>query len=140
MGMLVSTFVPCDATGRVVNLNIEYMYRDDGLKLEVLRFEYYRSTDSDYKWFVLTQEDKLKMNKYQDADRYKVSDLYVDTPTNANINRAIKDLDKVNNKLVKLKFNLVYGCVSNNGLLNDITQVHSELVNILKKLENSDAE
>lgn len=33
----ISICVPYDATGRTVNLNTEYMYRDDGLKLEVVK-------------------------------------------------------------------------------------------------------
>lgn len=49
----ISTFVPYDATGRAVNLDIEYMYRCDGLKLKVIRFEYYKSDDADYNWFIL---------------------------------------------------------------------------------------
>lgn len=39
MGIFVSTFIPYDATGRAVNLDTEYMYRYDGLKLKVIRFD-----------------------------------------------------------------------------------------------------
>lgn len=37
MGTFVSTFIPYDAIGQAVNLDTEYMYRDDGLKLEVVK-------------------------------------------------------------------------------------------------------
>lgn len=29
----ISTFIPYDATGQAVNLDTEYMYRDDGLNI-----------------------------------------------------------------------------------------------------------
>ena len=137
MGMFVSTFVTYDATGRAVNLNTEYMYRDDGLRLKVLRFEYYKSDNADYNWFILAPIDSSNAIK---ADRYKVSDLYVDCPSNANINSAIQDLYKLKKKIAKLKFNLVYGCTSDNLLLDELTQVYADLVNIIQKLENNDAE
>lgn len=137
MDMFVSTFVPYDATGRVVNLDTEYMYRDDGLKLKVLRFEYYKSDNADYNWFILTLTDSSNDIK---VDRYKVADLYVDSPPNENINRAIHDLDKLNNKIIKLKFNLVYGCTSDSKLFDELTKVHCDLINIIQKLENHDAE
>ena len=137
MGTFVSTCLPCDATGRVVNLDTEYMYRDDGLKLKVIRFEYYKSDNADYNWFILTPIDSSNAIK---VDRYKVADLYVDSPTNANIKSAIQDLDKLKNKITKLKFNLVYGCISDNLLLDQLTQVYADLINIIQKLENQDAE
>lgn len=133
MGTFVSIFVPYDAIGREVNLNTEYMYRDDGLKLKVLHFEYYKSDNADYNWFILGLTDSSNDIK---ADRYKVADLYVDSPANETINRAIHDLDKLNNKIIKLKFNLVYSCISDSKLLDDFTQVNCDLINIIQKLEN----
>jgi hypothetical protein len=43
----ISTCVPHDATDFVVSLNTEYMYRYDGLKLKVIRFEYYECDDAE---------------------------------------------------------------------------------------------
>lgn len=73
MGTFVSTFIPYDVTGRAVKLDTEYMYRCDGLKLKVIRFEYCKSDDSDYNWFILSPTDRSNAIK---ADRYKVADLY----------------------------------------------------------------
>lgn len=37
MGTFVSTFIPYDATSRAVNLDTEYMHRDNNLKLKVIQ-------------------------------------------------------------------------------------------------------
>lgn len=46
-----------DAAGYNVDFDTEYMYRCDGLRLNVIRFEYYKSDDADYNWFVLAPID-----------------------------------------------------------------------------------
>lgn len=107
MDTFVYTFIPYDATGQAVNLDTEYMYRDDGLKLKVIRFEYYKSNDADYNWFILTPVDGSNSIK---EDRYKVSDLYVNCPTIELMNRqsAIKDLNNLKHKLDNLIYRLCY--------------------------------
>lgn len=57
MAAFISIFIPYYAYGRAVNLNTEYMHRCDGLRLNVIRFEYYKSDDADYNWFVLAPID-----------------------------------------------------------------------------------
>lgn len=137
MGAFISTCIPYDATGRTVNLNTEYMYRDDGLKLKVIRFEYYKSDDADYNWFILAPIDGSNSIK---ADRYKVADLYVAPPSDANKQRAIQDLYKLGSEVVKLKNNLVFGCISDSELFDKFCQLEVELKVIIDKLEKSDAE
>lgn len=141
MGTFVSTFIPYDATGRAVNLDTEYMYRDDGLKLKVIRFEYYKSDDTDYNWSVLTQEDKLKAdNKYNNPDRYKVCDLYIERPSNVYVQNAINDLYNLLSQVYKLDFNLNYGSGERSELCKMIDQAELDLQGIIRKLENHDAE
>lgn len=137
MGTFVSTFIPYDATGRAVKLDTEYMYMDDGLKLEVIRFEYYKCDDVDYNWFILAQIYDSNVIK---ADRYKVSDLYIEHPSNAYVQNAINDLYKLKDKLFELYFNLTYGQGTRNELCEMIKQVKLDLQDIINKLENSDAE
>lgn len=137
MGTFVSTFIPYDATGRAVKLDTEYMYMDDGLKLEVIRFEYYKCDDADYNWFILAQIYDSNVIK---ADRYKVSDLYIEHPSNAYVQNAINDLYKLKDKLFELYFNLTYGQGKRNELCEMIKQVKLDLQDIINKLENPDAE
>jgi len=119
MGTFVSTFIPYDATGRVVNLDTEYMYRDDGLKLKVIRFEYYKCDYVDYNWFILAQIECSNVK----ADRYKVCDLY-----------------KLKDKLFKLDFNLTYGSGERSELCKMIDQAEVDLQDIIRKLENPNVE
>lgn len=133
----ISNCVPHDATGRAVKLDTEYMYRDDGLKLEVIRFEYYKCDDVDYNWFILAQIYDSNVIK---ADRYKVSDLYIEHPSNAYVQNAINDLYKLKDKLFELYFNLIYGQVKRNELCEMINQLELDLQDIINKLENPDAE
>lgn len=137
MGTFVSTFIPYDATGRAVKLDTEYMYMDDGLKLEVIRFEYYKCDDADYNWFILAQIYDSNVIK---ADRYKVSDLYIEHSSNAYVQNAINDLYKLKDKLFELYFNLIYGQGKRNELCEMINQVKLDLQDIINKLENPDAE
>lgn len=136
MCTFVSTFIPYDATGRAVNLDTEYMYRDDGLKLKVIRFEYYKSDDADYNWFILTSIDGS--NNIKDA-LYKVCELYLERPSNAYVQNAINDLYKLNGKLLKLDFNLLYGSGERSELCRMINQAEVDLEDIIRKLENHDA-
>ena len=117
MGMFVSTFIPYDATGRAVNLNTEYMYRCDGLRLNVIRFEYYKSDDADYNWFVLAPID---CNNDIRAERYKVSDLYVECPTTVSKPSVINDFHDLQHKLNNLICSL--GCDRD---LYDILRVYA---------------
>ncbi len=133
----ISTFIPYDATGRAVKLDTEYMYMDDGLKLEVIRFEYYKCDDVDYNWFILAQIYDSNVIK---ADRYKVSDLYIEHPSNAYVQNAINDLYKLKDKLFELYFNLTYGQGMRNELCEMTKQVKLDLQDIINKLENPDAE
>lgn len=133
----ISTFIPYDAIGRAVNLNTEYMYRDDGLKLKVIRFEYYKCDDVDYNWFILAQIECSNVIK---ADRYKVCDLYIERPSNTYVKNAINDLYKLKDKLFKLDFNLTYGSVERSELCKMIDRTEVDLQDIISKLENSDAE
>ena len=137
MGAFISTCIPYDATGRAVNLNTEYMYRDDGLKLKVIRFEYYKSDNADFNWFILAPIDASNSIK---ADRYKVADLYVTPPSNANTERAIQDLHKLGSEVFKLKNNLVFGCTSDSELFDKFCELEDELKVIIDKLEKHDAE
>lgn len=137
MGAFISTCIPYDATGRAVNLNTEYMYRCDGLRLKVIRFEYYKSDDADYNWFILAPIDSSNSIK---ADRYKVADLYVAPPSNTIIERSIQDLHKLASELVKTKYNLVFSCISDSELFDKFCQLEVELKVIIDKLKNSDVE
>ena len=137
MGTFVSTFIPYDATGRAVNLDTEYMYRDDGLKLKVIRFVYYKCDDADNNWFILAPIDGSNAIK---ADLYKVCELYLERPSNAYVQNAINDLYKLNGKLYKLDFNLTYGSGKRSELCKMIDQAELDLQGIIRKLENPDAE
>ena len=137
MGTFVSTFIPYDATGRAVNLDTEYMYRDDGLRLKVIRFEYYKSDDADYNWFILAPIDSSNTIK---AERYKVCDLYIELPSNAYVKNAINDLYNLLSKVYKLDFNLNYGSGERSELCKMIDQAELDLSDIIRKLENPDAE
>lgn len=137
MGTLVSTFIPYDATGRTVNLDTEYMYTDDGLKLKVIRFEYYKCDDADYNWFILAQIECSNVIK---ADRYKVCDLYIERPSNAYVQNAINDLYNLLSKVYKLDFNLNYGSGERSELCKMIDQAELDLQVIIRKLETTDAE
>lgn len=136
MGTFVSTFIPYDATGRVVNLDTEYMYMDDGLKLKVIRFEYYKCDDADYNWFILAQIECSNVK----AERYKVCDLYIECPSNAYVQNAINDLYKLKDKLFKLDFNLTYGSGERSELCKMIDQAEVDLQDIIRKLENPNVE
>lgn len=137
MGTFVSTFIPYDVTGRAVNLDTEYMYRDDGLKLKVIRFEYYKCDDVDYNWFILAQ---IECSNAIKADRYKVCELYLDCPSNANVQCAIQDLNKLKLEVVKLGLNICYGRGKSNVLFEMAKQIETDLLAIIRKLENHDAE
>lgn len=136
MGTFVSTFIPYDTTVRAVNLDTEYMYRDDGLKLKVIRFEYYKCDDADYNWFILAQIERSNEIK---ADRYKVCELYLDCPSNANVQCAIQDLNKLKLEVVKLGLNIYYGRGKSNVLFEMAKQIENDLLAIIRKLENPDA-
>lgn len=129
--------VPRDATDSVVSLNSEYMYRDDGLKLKVIRFEYYKCDNADYNWFILAQ---IKCSNTIKADRYKVCELYLDCPSNANVQCAIQDLNKLKLEVVKLGLNIYYGRGKSNVLFEMAKQIETDLLAIIQKLENPDAE
>lgn len=133
----ISTRVPYDATGRVVNLDTECMYRYDGLKLKVIRFEYYKCDDVDYNWFILAQIDSFNTIK---EERYKVCDLYIERPSNAYVQNAINDLYNLLSKVYKLDFNLKYGRGERSELCKMIDQAEVDLQDIIRKLENPDAE
>ena len=133
----ISNCVPYDTTGRVVNLDTEYMCRDDGLKLKVIRFEYYKCDDADYNWFILAQNECSNTIK---VDRYKVCELYLDCPSNANVQCAIQDLNKLKLEVVKLGLNIYFGRVKSNVLFEMAKQIDTDLLAIIRKLENPDAE
>lgn len=159
--MFVSTFIPYDVTGRAVNLDTEYMYRCDGLKLKVIRFEYYKSDDADYNWFILTLTDRSNAIK---ADRYKVADLYLDCPINKEVQQSINDVYTLKDKLSELMFpltsaqdiydilcNYAYdnldvekgkyvGATDKQVLIQILTSFRWDLYDIAEKLENHDAE
>ena len=137
MGTFVSTFIPYDANGQTVNLDTEYMYRDDGLKLKVIRFEYYKCDDADYNWFILAQIECSNVNK---EDRYKVCELYLYCPSNANVQCAIQDLNKLKLEVVKLGLNIYNVMGKSNVLFEMAKQIETDLLAIIRKLENPDAE
>lgn len=129
-----------DAAGCNVDFDTEYMYRYDGLKLKVICFEYYKSDNIDYNWFVLIQEYKLKAdNKCNNPDRYRVCDLYIERPSNAYVQNAIDDLYNLLSKVYKLDFNLNYGGGERSELCKMIDQAEFDLQDIIRKLENPDA-
>lgn len=132
----IFTFIPYDATGRAVNLDTEYMYMDDGLKLKVIRFEYYKCDDADYNWFILAQIECSNVIK---ADRYKVCELYLDCPSNSNVQCAIQDLNKLKFEVVKLGLNIYYVMGKSNVLFETVKQIETDLFAIIHKLENHDA-
>lgn len=160
MCKFISNFVPYDANGRAVSLDTEYMYRCDGLRLKVMRFEYYKSDDTDYNWFILAPIDSSNEIK---ADRYKVSDLYLDCSSIKDVKQSINDLIDLKRKLSELMFrltsnqdtydilcNYVYdnldvergtfvGATVNRVLILIFTQFRRDLYNIVEKLENNDA-
>lgn len=160
MGSFVSTCVPYDATGRIVNLNTEYMFRSDGLKMKVLCFEYY----GDDLWIALVKEKPLKADSCKNGERYDVSLLYVECPTNANTQIAIQDLRKLDTKMQNLAYALTkqrntydilvnyafenldiekgtfIGATVNRVLIEILMCFRRDLCNIIGKLENSDAE
>ena len=137
MGAFVSTFIPYDATGRAVNLDTEYMYTDDGLKLKVIRFEYYKCDDADYNWFILAQNECSNTIK---VDRCKVCELYLDCPSNDNAQCAIQDLNKLKLEVVKLGLNIYFGRGKSNVLFEMAKQIETDLLAVIQKLENHDAE
>lgn len=137
MGTFVSTFIPYDATGRVVNLDTEYMYRDDGLKPKVICLGYYKCDDADYNWFILAQ---IECSNAIKADRYKVCELYLDCPSDANAQCAIQDLNKLKPEAVKLGLNIRYGRGKGNVLFEMAKQIEVDSQDIIRKLENHDAE
>lgn len=133
----ISTFIPYDATGRAVNLDTEHMYSDDGLKLKVIRFECYKCDDADYNLFILAQIECSNVIK---AGRYKVCESYLDCPSNANVQCAIQDLNKLKLEVVKLGVNIYYGMGKSNVLFEMVKQIETDLLAIIRKLENPDAE
>lgn len=120
MGTFVSTFIPYGATGRAVNPDTEYMYRDD----------------ADYNWFILPPIDSSNAIK---ADLYKVCELYIEPPSNACVKNAINDLYKLKGKLFKLDFNLTYGSGDRSELCKMIERAELDLSDIINKLEDRDA-
>lgn len=98
MGTFNPAFIPYDADGRDVSLDSEYMYRFDGSRLKVRRFEYYRAEDCDYNWFILASEDS---SNAINVDRYKVSELYITKPSLNVLNKqcVIDDLNTLKHKL-----------------------------------------
>lgn len=137
MGTFVSTFIPYDANGQTVNLDTEYMYRDDGLKLKVIRFEYYKCDDADCNWFILAQ---IECSNAIKEDRYKVCELYLYCPSNANVQCAIQDLNKLKLEVVKLGLNIYNVRGKSNVLFEMAKQIETDLLAIIRKLENHDAE
>ena len=161
MGMFVSDFMPYDVTGRAVNLDTEYMYRCDGLKLKVICFEYYKSDNSDYNWFILSSIDGSNAIK---ADRYKVSDLYLDCPINKEVQHSVNDVYTLKYKLSELMFQLIsaqdiydilcnyaydnlgiekgkyVGTTDKQVLIQILTRFRWDLYDIAEKLENPNVE
>lgn len=146
----ISTFIPYDATGRAVNFNTEYLYRCDGLKLNVICFEYYKSDDADYNWFVLVPIDG---NNDIRVERYKVSDLYVECPSNENKQSAINDLNDLKHKLNNLIGSLGYaltmldiepvnfiGYDARTSLRIILVHLRANLYDMAEKIEEIDAE
>lgn len=133
----ISNCVPHDATGRAVNLDTEYMYSGDGLKLKVIRFEYYKCDDFDYNWFILAQ---IECSDVVKAGRYKVCELYLHSSSNANVQCAIQDLNKLKLEVVKLGLNIYYDRGLSNVLFEMAKQIENDLLAIIRKLENPDAE
>lgn len=132
----ISNCVLRDATDSVVSLNTEYMYNKDGLELRVLEFGY----SKDFGWCVYVMDDKPRSDKYNDAKRYKTSELYIEPPSNACVKNAINDLYKLKGKLFILDFNLTYGSGERSELCKMIDQAELDLSDIIRKLENPDAE
>lgn len=137
MGTFVSAFIPYGATGRAVNLDTEYMYRDDGLKPKVIRLGYHKCDDADNNWFIPAPIDGSDAIR---ADLYKVCGLYLERPSDAYVQNAINELYKLNGKLYKLDFNLTYGSGKRSELCKMIDRAELDLQGIIRKLENHDAE
>lgn len=93
----ISNCVPYDATDSVISLNTKYMYSKDGSKLRVFEFWY----SKDFGWRVYTAGDGGNVISY------KPSELYVNCPSDSNVQRAINDLSDIKYKLGKLTFYLV---------------------------------
>lgn len=156
----ISNCVTHDATDSVVSLNTEYMYNKDGLELRVLEFGY----SKDFGWCVYVTDDKPMSDKYNDAKRYKTSELYANRSPKSNVQCAINDLSDIKYKLGKLIFYLVaeqdiydalLDYVFDNLHLNKgdvirwdassvlrliLLHVRVDLQDIIRKLENHDAE
>lgn len=132
----ISNCVPRDATDSVVSLNTEYMYNKDGLELRVLEFGY----SKDFGWCVYVMDDKPRSDKYNDAKRYKTSELYVNRTPKSNVQCAIQDLNKLKLEVVKLGLNIYYGMGKRNVLFEMAKQIEIDLLAIIRKLENPDAE
>lgn len=132
----ISNCVTRDATDSVVSLNTEYMYNKDGLELRVLEFGY----SKDFGWCVYVMDDKPRSDKYNDAKRYKTSELYVNRPPKSNVQCAIQDLNKLKLEVVKLGLNIYYGMGKSNVLFEMAKQIETDLLAIIRKLENPDAE
>ena len=132
----ISNCVPRDATDSVVSLNTEYMYNKDGLELRVLEFGY----SKDFGWCVYVMDDKPRSDKYNDAKRYKTSELYVNRPPKSNVQCAIQDLNKLKLEVVKLGLNIYFGMGKSNVLFEMAKQIETDLLAIIRKLENPDAE
>lgn len=161
MSYVATNCIPCDAKGNEVDLNTEYMYAEDGLKLEVIRFEFYTHGTSN--WYVLTQEYKFKADKYKDRTRYAVSELYLDCPVNTAICSVVADLESLRDKLNQLMFSLTFnqnlydifysyahntlniesdvcvGASEKRELIFILSNYKSDLLSAIKKLENQDA-
>lgn len=105
MSYVATNRIPCDAMGNEVDLDAEYMYRRDGLKLKVICFEYYKSHDSGYNWFILASIDSSNEIK---VDRYKVSELYVEKPYNQNKQNVLNELHSLSRKVGNLMFALTF--------------------------------
>lgn len=116
--MFDSTFIPYDATGRVVNLDVEFMYMCAGLKLKVIRFGYYKSDDTDYNWFILAPIDRSNAIK---ADIYDIL-----------CNYAYDNLGIEKGKYV--------GTTDKNVLIQILTRFRRTLYDIAERLETHDAE
>lgn len=160
MGMFDSAFIPYDATGRAVNLDTDCMYRRDGLKLRVIRFEYYKSDTADYNWSILASIDGSNAIK---ADTYKVADLYLDRPTDKEVQRGANDVYILKDQLSELIFQLtsaqdIYdilcdyaynnlgiekgkyvGATDKSVLIQILTRLRWTLYDIAEKMETHDA-
>lgn len=92
----ISNCVPYDATDSAISLNTKYMYSKDGSELRVFEFGYSKY----FGWSVYAAKEDGKVI------RYKPSELYVNCPSNSNVQCAIDDLSDIKYKLGKLTFYL----------------------------------